>query len=790
MASRDVRPDVPVPLIGPLVHLRARPDTLYTSQNRTVIATRPDGFIDGEREKGLFVRQTRLLSRYEYRIDGVVPLPSALSNVEQHTWLGYYIVPAPGAALARDDGSGGIEGVTQQTLELRLSRFVSDGVHEDVDLTNFSLRPVTFRFTLELGADFADLDETRHGRRQQHGSITRSWGEHAGAWSLRLEYSATHRYRHQGGEGEVSLHRGVEVRLRNAGSPPHRGGVGRKEPPNQEVSHHAESIEFDVALGPGGTWHLCVDLIPLMDGEALPHVDGCRSFDGIHDVYDQRRSEFLADSTRFSTRESGTLAPVVARALERARGDLAALRLYDLDRPDGWTMAAGLPVYIALFGRDTLTTAWEAAMTGPEMMRGALHRLAGYQGTRTDDWRDEQPGRMLHEAHDGPLEVLQFNPRARYYGSITTSGFFPVVLSELWHWTGNREAVRPLVQAALDSLRWLDRYADRDGDGFYEYETRSLQGVKHQAWKDSADAVVDDTGRQVDPPIATCEEQAFVYIAKLHLSEVLWWLRERDEAKRLFREAKELRKRFNEAFWSEEDGFYVMGLDARKNQIRSAGSNAGHCLAAGIVERDKARSTADRLMAEDLFSGWGIRTLSARHPAFNPYSYHRGSVWPVEQGTFALGFMRYGLHQHVERVCRGQFEAASMFEHHRLPELFSGHPRNGAHPFPAMYPAANSPQAWSASAVFSMVQAMLGLYPYAPLRLLLVDPHLPEWLPEIRLEGLRVGKARLDLRFFRTRSGRSDYQILDMRGWIRVLRQPSPWSLTAGLGERLRDLLL
>jgi hypothetical protein len=205
MASRDVRPDVPVPLIGPLVHLRARPDTLYTSQNRTVIATRPDGFIDGEREKGLFVRQTRLLSRYEYRIDGVLPYPSALSNVEQHTWHGYYIVPAPGAALVRDDGSGGIEGLTQQTLELRLSRFVGDGIHEDVDLTNFSLRPVTFRFTLELGADFADLDETRHGRRQQRGSITRRWGEHAGAWSLRLEYRATHRYRHQGGEGEAAL---------------------------------------------------------------------------------------------------------------------------------------------------------------------------------------------------------------------------------------------------------------------------------------------------------------------------------------------------------------------------------------------------------------------------------------------------------------------------------------------------------------------------------------------------------------------------------------------------------
>jgi glycogen debranching enzyme len=762
-------------LPAPLVHLRARPDTLYVSQSRVVLATRTDGFFDGEPEKGLFVHQTRMLSRHRFTIDGVPPIPTALSNVGQHSWLGFYIVLAPGAEKAVDLGSGRIDQATQQTLELRLSRYVGGGLHEDVDLTNFTQRSISFRLALEIDADFADLHETSGPRRLQHGTLERRWQEMNGGGEVTFDYLAEHRYQHQGGHGVARMHRGLAVRFRNTGSRP-RPQDG--------------TVEFEVTLAPGRSWHACIDFIPHTEGEPVPPLYECRSFQGVHNVYDRRRVEFLERSTRFLTTESRTLSHVVVSALERARSDLAALRLYDLDKHGGWTMAAGLPVYVALFGRDTLTAAWQAAMTGPEMMRGTLSRLAEYQGTRTDDWRDEQPGRMLHEAHPGPLEVLQFNPRQRYYGSITTSGFYPVAVSELWHWTGQRDLVRPLIAPALSALRWLDRYADADGDGFYEYQTRSEQGVKNQAWKDSGDAVVDEQGRQVEPPIATCEEQGFVYLAKLHLSETLWWLGEKTEARRLFREAGELRKRFNEAFWNEEDGFFAMGLDSKKRQIRSASSNPGHCLATAIVDQSLARRTADRLMADDLFSGWGIRTLSSRHPAYNPYSYHRGSIWPVEQGTFALAFMRYGLHHHVERVCRGQFEAAAMFEHQRLPELFAGHPQDEDHPFPAMYPSANAPQAWSASAVFCMLQGMLGLYPYAPLRLLVVDPHLPEWLPEIVLRGLRVGSAQLDLRFYRTRSGGSDFQLLDMRGWIHVLRQPSPWSLTASWGERLKDLLL
>ncbi|RPJ49772.1 MAG: amylo-alpha-1,6-glucosidase, partial [Acidobacteria bacterium] len=337
-------------------------------------------------------------------------------------------------------------------------------------------------------------------------------------------------------------------------------------------------------------------------------------------------------------------------------------------------------------------------------------------------------------------------------------------------------------------LRWLDERSDRDHDGFYEYESRSAQGVKHQAWKDSPDAIVDENGAPVEPPIATCEEQGFVFLAKLVMSEVLWWFDRKDEASLLYRQAQELKKRFNEAFWMDDEGFVALGLASGGHPIRAITSNPGHCLATGIVDADLVPRIVNRLMSPELFTGWGIRTLSDQNPGYNPYSYHRGSVWPVENGTFALGFLRYGLFDEMQALCKAQFEAASLFGYHRLPELFAGHPRNPGHPFPGLYPNANSPQAWSASAVFSMLQALLGLYPYAPLRVLAVDPHLPEWLPEITLRNLSVGDATVDLRFRRDDDGRSDYAILDQKGRLHIIRQPSPWSLTASFAERVKDI--
>ena len=303
-----------------------------------------------------------------------------------------------------------------------------------------------------------------------------------------------------------------------------------------------------------------------------------------------------------------------------------------------------------------------------------------YGRDERDGGRDEQPGRMLHEAHTGPLETLNFNPRARSYGSVTTSGFYPFVVSELWHWTGDLEIVKPFIDPALKAIAWKETN-DLNSDGLFEYLTRSEQGTENQAWKDSWDAIVYEDGRVVKPPIATCEEQAFFYVAKMQFSELLYWLDRKDEARKMFDQAEELRKRINEAFWMPEENFYAMAIDPQGRQVRSIASNAGHLIACGVPDGNMVRPAADRLMSGDLFSGWGIRTLSDRHPAFNPYSYHRGTVWPVEQGAFALGFARYGLHDHLHCLCKAVFEAAGIFDFHRLPEVFSGHPRDEAHPW-------------------------------------------------------------------------------------------------------------
>jgi glycogen debranching enzyme len=761
-----------------LVKLRPRTEHLQVSQGRTVLVTGRDGFVDPEHRDGLFIHQTRVISRYKWRVNNTDLLPVALSNVEQHNWLGYYIISAPGVKPGPpDEGSGEMEDYSEQTLEVLISRFVGEGVHEDLDLKNHTAERIHFELELEFDADFRDHIEVDERKHLQKGTLHRQWrGEVSqGCWEFHFDYRARHHYSHQGDIGDAEIHRCLTLQVEKAGSEP------------QYKDHR---IKFQISLGPQQSWHTCINLLAQIDGVDLPLRYCCNSFLPQKNDYDRKRQIFLDTATVFELPQNNSLGPSVMQTLSQAREDLMALRLFDFDKSDTeWVMGAGLPLYLALFGRDTLTSAWMASVLSPGMMSGVLSELAKWQGTRVDDWRDEDPGRMLHEAHTGPLEKLNFNPRARYYGSVTTSGFYPFVVSELWHWTGDLDKVRPLIEPTMKAIAWKETH-DVDGDGLYEYQTRSEQGTKNQAWKDSWDAIVYEDGTVVEPPIATCEEQAFFYVAKLQMSELLFWLDRKEESKKMFDDAEALRQRINEHFWMPDERFYAMALDSKGRQVRSIASNPGHLIACGIPDRSMVHEVADRLMADDLYSGWGVRTLSSRHPAYNPFSYHRGTVWPVEQGAFALGFARYGLHEHLHRLCKSMFEAAAIFDFHRLPEVFSGHPRDEQHPFPAFYPKSCYPQAWSAAATFAMIQGMLGIYPYAPMELLLLDPQLPEWLPELTVKNLKIGKAAIDLRFYREEDGSSDYRILDIRGHLHVLRQPSPWSLTATWGERVKDMFM
>ncbi len=748
-----------------MVRIRPRAEEHYVSQSRSVLVTGTNGFCNGGKE-GLRIYQTRSLSRYRYLVDGQEPRPVTLSAVRESDWLGYYIVAPPGKDAKP----------TKQTVELRLSRFLGHGFHEEIDFTNYTGESVSFVLHLEADADFVDQNEAGEEKRRAVGECAREWRQRDGKWELFFDFHAGHAYNHQGESGVASFHQSIAVRVEHSPEPP-AFADGR--------------ISFAVRLEPRGTWHACINVVPWVGEKVLEPLYGCRAFRSGLNPFERKRETLLeVEFSRWNTPDSQTLSGTVMRTIARARRDLASLRLHDLDLDHGWLPAAGIPEYLAIYGRDCLTTAWQTSLLGSSMLRGVLPVLASLQGRENNPWRDEEPGKMIHQASSGPLPELNYDPFARYYGSLTTSALYPLAVATLWQVTGDRELVQPFIEPALKALEWHNTGGDLDGDGFSEYLRRSEGGVKNQGWKDSPDAIVHEDGSQVEPPIAPCEEQGFLYIARLRMAELLWWTGDQQQARRLFHQASELKKRFNELFWMEDRGFFCLGLDGRKRQIRSIASNAGHLLGTAIVDDSLARRTADRLMAADMFSGWGVRTLSTYNPAYNPFDYQLGSVWPVENGTFALGMFRFGLHHYVERICRVQFEAAALFQHYRLPEVFSGHPRDEEHPFPALYPASNWPQAWSAAAVFCYLDALLGLFPYAPAHVLFVDPHLPEWLPEISVSNLRVGDATIGIRFWRKPDGSSDYRIQDLRGKLRVLRQPSPWSLSATLGERFQDALL
>jgi glycogen debranching enzyme len=466
---------------------------------------------------------------------------------------------------------------------------------------------------------------------------------------------------------------------------------------------------------------------------------------------------------------------------ERAMDDLFALRNRQLegDIPGEWVPNAGVPSYTGLFGRDIVTAAWQSSIMGPEISRGALRVLAAHQATEDDQFRDAEPGKLLHEMRRGPLSELDVIPQRAYYGTQTTPAMFVLALSELWHWTGDTETLRRYRDAAERALAWAAERGDRDGDGFLESLTRSPHGLQNQGWKDSDEAIRYPDGSNVAAPVATVEEQAFHAVALERMAEILVALDDDEGADRFLVRAADLRRRWHEAFWLPGEGFYAIALDSDKRPVASIASNPGHALGAGIVPQEQARLVASRLLQPDLFSGWGVRTLSAEHPAYNPFAYHLGTVWPVEQATFALGMKRYGLDDEAERVIGGMLAAAHEFRDYRLPEALSGLGRHDS-PLPIPYPDANCPQAWTASATVQLIQILLGLYPFAPLNLLaLVRPRLPAGVDVVTIRRLRVGQASVSIRFERRDDGTASHRILEQDGRLLVVEAPPPQDVGA-----------
>jgi glycogen debranching enzyme len=397
-----------------------------------------------------------------------------------------------------------------------------------------------------------------------------------------------------------------------------------------------------------------------------------------------------------------------------------------------------------------LTVSYQNMTVSPGFARGALKRLAEHQAKERNDWLDAQPGKILHEMRFGELAHFHKIPFYPYYGTADATILYLIVLSETYRWTADVNLLKEYRQVAENCLKWIDESGDLDGDGFQEYKTFSSLGYANIGWKDAGNAVVYADGSLVKQPKGLCTLQGYVYDAKTRMAEVFGVLGDEARAKALQEQAETLKQKFNEAFWMEDEGCFAYGLDPHKKQITSIASNAGQVLWSGIADQDKAERTARRLLQEDMWSGWGIRTLSSKNPAYNPLDYQNGSVWPQDNGIIAAGFKRYGLIQEANQVIRALFDAIERFDAYRPPEVFAGLKRKGDMDFPVLYPGgANIPQAWATGSIFHMVRTMLGLRADAPHKRLYVHPTLPNWLPDLELQRLRVGPCAITIRFWR-----------------------------------------
>jgi glycogen debranching enzyme len=708
----------------------------------TVVVTADDGSVGGGGREGVYDTDTRLLSTFAYTLAGVRPTLVASDQPSAHRWRGHLTAPSP----AR---SADIRGpaLPQDVVELTIDRGVGPGLVDRLTIANRSAARVQTSLAIEAEPEFGDVQEVG-GRRRQTGSIEVADEARGRTWTYTAERDA------------ARFERGARLRVTKADGTP----VG--------------PIEIPLALEPRARTEILVVVESLVD-RAWRTPDPERE-DRRLDAWDARRTHVESPGSR------------ACAAVDRAARDLGSLRNDDLfgGLDEAWFPNAGVPMFTGFFGRDTLTAAWQGALLGPEMLRGAIEVAARTQATADDPWRDEEPGKLIHEIRRGPLSVLDVIPQAGYYGTQTTSALFVLALSEYWHWTADTSFVRRHLDTALRTFEWARRFGDRDGDGFLEYVRRSTAGLKNQGWKDSDEAIRYPDGSVVDDPIATVEEQAFHHLALERMAEILVALGDEERAGEFLARARRLREAWNAAFWLPDEAFYALALDPEKRPVGSITSNPGHALAAGLVPVERARAVADRLMADDLFSGWGVRTLSTRHPSYNPYAYHLGTVWPVEQATFALGFKRYGFDDLVDRIVEGMLSAASASPGGRLPELMAGIDRAESR-VPVQYPDTNAPQAWSASATVQLLQVSLGLYPFAPLGLLaLVRPRLPPSLPEVTLTNVRVGRARVSLRFVRGDDGFARHDVLGRSGRLAVVEVGPPNEEGGPWRDRLGRLAL
>ncbi len=689
------------------IHLSSRikvgPPNITIHEGNTFMVTDASSGIQPGEELGLFAEDTRLVSAYKLLIDKK-PWTHASSAAVSFFGASFLFLSPE---ITTPDGTK-----EPGKIELRLQRRMSRGaVHEEAGITNHFQGGADFEFAIEIESDFADIFEVkRHQVRQRE--IDSVWSQE------RSELYASYK--------REDFQRGAIYRINKSDSKPHFANG---------------KLHFGIKLKAGETWRLDADIIPVINGDRREPGDRQQGLNTGSDRTVQQ--EWHDSATRIETPNEG-----VRSAFAQSVYDIGALRLdANAEGQSAPMPAAGTPWFMAVFGRDSLIVALQSMLVRPHLARGTLKHLAKYQAKERDDWRDAQPGKIVHEMRYGEVAHFNESPHGPYYGTADASILFLIVLSEAFRWTGDRSLIAENMETAKKCIGWIDNYGDLDGDGFQEYKTFSAQGYHNMGWKDSGVAVLYPDGSQVQQPIATCELQGLVYDAKQRMAEIFDVAGDPARAGALRSQAETLKQKFNEAFWMEDEGFYAFALDPDKKQVRSIASNPGQLLLTGIVDKqDRARKVIHRLLQPDMYSGWGIRTLSKNNPAYDPNAYQLGSVWPHDNAWIAAGAKRYGLWEEANIIAKGIFDAAENFQMYRLPELFAGADRD-RDGFPIQYLGANIPQAWAAGSIFMLLRAILGVEPREPGTAIDFNPTLPDWLPEATLKNLSFGEKRMTVRF-------------------------------------------
>jgi glycogen debranching enzyme len=691
---------------------------------------------EGRRRLGVYYCDTRYLSILEMRLNGKEP--RFLSSSADENYVA--IVQMANPTIELPDGSVALA----RTISIRRTRTIKDAIYEHISFYNHNRFNVPLEITIIFGSDFLDVFEVRGWERDARGDVSIPEATKSGVVLVyhgldnilrrtvitfemppkKIEMEPECAYHRPRRRMSTLLPETLEATPRTISRPP------------------CANVSWDLNLKPRTPLDITFHIQPV-EGEKIRKVG---SFENSLTIVRDYYHRWWQGCTLLET-DNETFNGLLKRSV-------LDLRLLMEDTPEGLVPVAGIPWFACVFGRDSLITSIQTLMLNPQIATATLRFLARHQGNKVDPWRDEEPGKIVHEIRKGEMVRLEEIPHSAYYGSVDATPLFLILFTETMRWLDDDELYEEIMPAAKGALKWMESYGDLDGDGYIEYFSRSSGGIRNQGWKDSRASITYPDGAPVEPPVALVEVQGYAYRALSDMAELLYQKGDTEIAKGLNEKASSLKRKFNRDFWLQDKQFFAQGIDGDKKPIDLVTSNPGHCLFCGIVDDEKAGRLVKRLSARDMACGWGIRTVTSRSPRFNPMSYHQGSIWPHDNSLIIAGMRRYGYFEEMEEITSQLFEASMFFTRNRLPELFCGFARERELPaVPVSYPVSCSPQAWAAGSAILILQSILGIKADIHSQRLYLKPRLPQWIGAVSVQNLYIGRGTINLRFERRGRG-------------------------------------